>query len=368
MANSYNKGLRPEQIDDIVENTLNHFEKDRFVDISLDLQRYFAMDNKLLDKRVDTRGGTHCQWQVKVRNSGAARTSGLFAVADVQTTDVTKSVSIPWKKQTTNFAYDIDEQAFNTPDAVRILDVLKPRVHAALTDFAELMEDLFWDMPANSTDDNENMKPHGIPYWIPRNDTEGFNGTLPLGGGHTNVAGLDPAVYPHWSSYTGSYNSIGETDFIRRIRKAHAYCNFKEPVSHAGESKSPRYVHPTTYEVLARMQEILENRNENLGREVAWGDGGKVLFRSTPIVWVPKLDQIQDETGLDATNPYGKNPFYGIDRNSFKMKIQSGKFMRRSKPLQAPSQPTVRHVHYDTWSNFQCMNRRCNFLLTQKVS
>ena len=106
MANDYGiyaRGLRPEQIDDLVENTLNSYMKDTFVDISTTLQEYFAMSNMLLGERVGVEGGVRCQWQIKLRNTGNAKNTGLYGVDQAKVADVTKSVTVPWTMQRLTF-------------------------------------------------------------------------------------------------------------------------------------------------------------------------------------------------------------------------------------------------------------------------
>ena len=368
-AGSYTTGLLPSDIDDLVTLTLDHFEKDKWVDISTELQRYFAYENLLMGDRIGIDGGERLTWQVKVRNTGGARNTGLYAVDDVKVADNMKSCSINWTKQTCSMAYDVDEEGFNSPDANRIVNLLSTRRHDALTSFAELMEDNFWGMPANTTDETEQKKPLGVPYWVVRNATKGFNGGVPIGGGHTTVAGLSPTTYPRWKNFTGSYRVMDKKDLVRLLREAVVKCDFRQPISQPSPTGDggPKYIIASTYEVIQRMEELLEQQNDNLGNDVASKDG-QVMFRRTPIKWVPWLDANQDSTGVDTANHYGKNPIYGVNKRAFRMVFKTGKFMQRSKPLIAPNQHSVRHIHWDSWCQFQCFDRRGNFVVTQAVS
>lgn len=371
MASAYVNGLRPEDIDDLVELTLHKFDKDRWVDISLSMREYFAYENMLLRDRIGVDGGDQLQWQVKVRNAGSAKMTGMYATDDVKVADVMKHCNLSWKKATCNMAYDIDEEGFNSPSAVRIANMINVRRHAALTDFAELLEERFWGLPYDTTSDSEVVKPHGVPYWIVRNATKGFNGALPIVAsgysGHSSVGGLSPSTYANWRNYTGQFAAISKRDLVRLLREATVKCNFKAPVSHPSPvPQSPRYVIATVYDVIARMEEIAEQQNQNLGNDVASKDG-QALFRRIPMHAIPYLENNHDSTAADANNPYGKNPVYGIDKGAFRMVFQTGKFMRRTAPIIAPSQHSVRHIHWDSWFNFQCLNRRSNFVLTQSA-
>ncbi len=366
-SGTYTSGLLPHDIDDMVELTLNKFEKDKWVDISTELQRYFAYENLLMGDRIGVDGGERLQWQVKVRNTGGSKNTGLYAVDDVKVADNMKSCTIPWTKQTASMAYDIDEEGFNSGDAVRLVNILSTRRHDALTDFAQLMEDNFWGMPSNTTDETENRKPLGVPYWIVRNATLGFNGGAPLGGGHSTVAGLSPTTYPRWKNFSGSYKAMDKNDLVRKMREAVVKCDFRQPVSHPTPTGGkPRYVLATTYAAIQRMEELLEGQNDNLGNDIASKDGD-VMFRKTPMSWVPWLDANQDLTAAVSTNHYGLNPIYGIDKKSFRMVFKTGAFMRRSKPIIAPNQHSVRNVFWDSWTQFQCFDRRRNWVLTQTL-
>ena len=366
MPSAYTNGLTPEQIDDLVENTLHRFEKDKWVDISTELQQYFAYENMLLKDRTGMVGGDVLQWQIKVRNTGSAKNTGMYAVDDVKVADVTRNAQVPWTKQTANMAYDVDEPEFNQPDAVRIVNLLRLRRHDALTSFAELMETNFWSFPADLTTDSETKKPRGVPYWIVRNATKGHNGGAPSG--HTLVAGLSPATYPQWRNYTGLYSTISKKDLVRLLREAVVKCRFRQPVKQPSPvgGDGARYCIPTTYEVIQKLEELLENQNENLGNDVASKDGD-LIFRKVPMYWVPYLDANHDPTGADSGNALGRNPIYGIDKNAFRMVFKTGRFMRRSKPIIAPNQHSVRHIHWDSWCQFQCLDRRSNFVITQSA-
>ena len=369
MPNAYTTGLSPDQIDDLVENTLHDYERDTWQDISLELQRYFAHQNYLLGNRVGLSGGDQLQWQIKVRNTGAASNTGMYAVDDIKVADVMKHANLPWTKQTTHMAYDVDEPAFNNPDSVRILDMIQARRHAALTDYAELVERNFWSLPDDPNDDAERKKPFGVPYWIVRNAAKGFNGGLPLGANYagSTVAGLSPVTWKNWRNWTGGFKVIDKRDLGRQMREASVKCEFKEPIEHPGSHKKPGYRICSTYEVISLLEETLEQQNQNLGNDIASKDGD-LIFRKTPVVWVPYLDANQDETGADTTHHLGKNPVYGIDLNAFRMVYRNGAYMRKSSPITAPNQHTVRHIHWDSWTQYQCRNRRSNFVLTQQVA
>jgi len=51
----------------------------------------------------------------------------------------------------------------------------------------------------------------------------------------------------------------------------------------------------------------------------------------------------------------------------FRPFVKTGCNMRRSKPMPAPgnTQHTVKAIHYDTWMNYICYNRRATFVISK---
>jgi hypothetical protein len=229
------------------------------------------------------------------------------------------------------------------------------------------MEKNFWGLPTDVNNAEEMRKPLGVPYWIVRNATKGFNGGVPVGSNFTTVAGLSPVTYPAWRNFTGSYKVADKHDLVRLMREGHVKCDFRQPVDQPSPGREPpRYIIATVYDLIQKLEEILETQNTNLGNDLAAKDGD-LMFRRTPVTWVPFLDANHDPTGADANNPLGKNPVYGIDRGQFRLVFKTGSFMKRSKPIIAPNQHSVRHIHWDSWTQFQCFNRRSNFVFTQSA-
>ena len=356
MPANFSQGIRPENIHDLVENTLHLYERNVWTDISMPLQQYVAMSNSILGKRVSVSGGDQLQWQIKVRNTAGAKNTALYATDEVNVADTTKHALLDWTFQTVNFSYDSFEKCFNQGPA-RILDFLKTRMHDALSSLAELMEDNLWGMPADDTTESEKLKPKGIPYWIVPNATKGFNGSVPTG--HTNVAGLSPTAYPNWRNWTDTYKAFTKKDLIKKMREAHVRTGFKEPVDHPGKINGRSYRICTTYEVIGELETILEQQNENLGNDIASKDG-QVMFRRTPVTWIPYLDE-----NAGAATVHKANPIYGIDLNQFSCVVQDGKFMVRTKPEKVSNQHRVRAVFYDSIMQYRCKNRRSNFMLYQ---
>lgn len=339
--------LLPDQLDDFVELTQKNFKRQKWVDLSLDYQEYIFPTVFLKGKSDPEQGGSHLNWKVQVTNTGTFRDSELFDADQTAVVDLMKAVEIPWSKQTVNFSYDIDEEVFQT-DRETIIKEIQVREHSMYNDYFEGMEERLWGMPVG-TDDSP-RPPSGIPYWIVKNATEGFNGGNPSG--HTaGAGGLSSTTYPNWSNWTFSATSVDRDDFIAKALKACEFTKFMAPKAYnelaAGEGKWGFF---TTYRLLALLEKYLQSSNDNLGVDLA-KYAGAVTLKGNPIKWVPYL-QANDT----------QDPFYGINWSTLKYFFRKGRSMVRHPPQLRDNQHTVRVVHMDNWGNFCCYNRRKNFV------
>lgn len=340
--------LTPEQIDDFATLTLSKFRKLKWHDISLEHQHYVA--SMLIDeKRIMEDGGKDISFRVKTANTGNARNTGMFAQDQTAVEDVMVPGTCEWRKQTTNFSYDIDEPAFQSgPETiVRLLDV---REHDALSDLAELQEENLWSAPSSSSDN----RPYGIPFWVKKDATTtvggAFNGGNPTGFS-SGAAGISSTTYPRWKNWTFGYTNPSTDDLVAKMKKAMAFTNFQSPVPYPelGHGKSD-YMIFTTYDVQEPLERLAETRNDNLGKDVArYIDS--VTVGGVPLKWVPYL-QANDSTG----------PVYGINFRYLRPYCKTGATMRRSKPMPKAGQNTVRVVHIDNWMNYICENRRAQWV------
>lgn len=341
--------LLPHQIDDFVNLTLSTFEYGDWTDISLAFQEYFA--SSFYEKgRVKKAGGPDLRFKVQVANHGNARVSGMYDVDQLNVKNLTKEVIVKWAKITTNFEYDIDEEFFQS-DRETIVDEMKVREHAMFNDWWELLEDLVWAAPSGPNQDP--MPLWGVPYWIVKNATEGFNGGIPAG--FSDVGGLSPTTYPNWRNWTALYAAVTRDDLIEKWIKASEYTKFKAPHNYpevsTGRGANDRSYF-TVFSVWSTLNKHLESRNDNLGPDLA-KYVGKVVFRSVPVEWVPWL------TENDTSNPV-----YGIHWRYFCMFTKTGRERVMHPVKQAAHQHTVRERHMDGWQNLGCYNRRRQFVLS----
>lgn len=340
--------LTPDQVDDFVNLTLSLFKRSKWTDISLEHQEYVSA-RIIADKGVTEEGGKDISFRLKTKNTGNARSSGLFAQDVTNVEDVTISAAVPWTKQTTNFSYDIDEPLFQS-DRETIIKQLQIREHDALSDMAELVEEQMWSAPTATTD----TVPMGIPFWLQKDATTtpdgGFNGGNPSGFS-SGCAGVSSSTYPRWRNWTFGYTSVTSDDLIKKVKKSLVFTNFMPPVPHPelGYGKSNYHIY-TTYRVQEPLERLAETRNDNLGADVARYMNA-VTIGGTPLQWVPYLEA--NDTS---------DPLYGINWKFFRPYVKSGCNMRRNPPKQAARQHTVREVHIDNWMNYVCYNRRGCFV------
>ena len=108
--------------------------------------------------------------------------------------------------------------------------------------------------------------------------------------------------------------------------------------------------------MLGTVEELLEQQNDALGNDVASMDG-RAMFRKTPIIWVPKLDD-NPITGVT-------DGVYGINWGVFQPIFLDGEYLVEDGPRQAPDQHTTFRVHIDLTYNYLCRDRRRQFVLSK---
>lgn len=335
--------LTPDQVDDFVKLTLSKFKKGKWTDLALTYQKYVS--SKLInEKKVVEDGGKDISFRIKVRNTGNARITGLYAQDVTRVEDVMETGVVPWSMQTTNFSYDIYEPLFQS-DAETIIKELLIREHDCLSDMAELMEECLWSAPTSTSD----KRPMGIPFWLQKSVATpdgAFNGGNPSGF-TSGCAGVSSTTYPAWRNWTFQYTNPTSDDLIRKVKKAVAFTQFEAPVPHPELGfGSSNYEIFTTYRVQEPLERLAETRNDNLGRDLAKYIN-QVLIAGIPTMWVPYLE-----------NNDTSDPLYGVNWKAFRPYVKKGADMKRNPPKEAARQHTVREVHIDNWMNYICYNRR----------
>jgi len=361
--------LMPEQIDDFVVNTLHEFIKNKWVDISLDKQKYYFAERfgrgKNFSKRQKKGGkianmrGDELSWRIQVQNTGSFADSELYGTENVTVKDLVKEAKVQWTKQRVGFKYDIDEKMFQEGpnEIIRNMDV---RRHSMFNDFHEGMETRMWTSPTSSS--QSPRKPFGIPFWVQQSSTAafGFNGGNPSGF-TSGRAGIDSDTYANWKNGTFTYNTMSDDDGLKKMAEACVKCHFMAPHSFKElGGDMPDHELFTVWGVVDQMERALKNSNDNIGHDLgkyrgSWNNTN-LAFRGIPVCYVPALD----ETGGDALD--SNDPIYGIDWNNLSLSYNKGRDMQILKPLTPDQQPTVRDVYMINWCQFYAQNLRSHFV------
>jgi hypothetical protein len=254
---------------------------------------------------------------------------------------VMKKGSCPVRHVNAHYIYDQHEPDFQR-GGTAIVDLVKTRYIGMMVSFYELMETFLWSKPADSSDDKT---PFGLAYWVTKSATEGFNGGNPAGF-TDGRAGISTVAYPRFANWTANYTVPTKDDLIRKMRRAHRTTQFRSPVSHAtpsvGGMSNGIYTNDT---VIGLLEEVLEQNNMSLGNDLA-GKEGKVLFKSTPLTYAPKLD-------ADTTDPV-----YMLDWKWMAVGVLPGWENNLSKPTAVPGMHNVRRVDLDCSFNMVCTDPR----------
>ena len=341
---------------DLVTTTLNTFKKNEWSDIVLDLQRYVAMPYMLAKKRTDFMSGAKYEFRVRLFSNDAAANTKLNEENNYTTADVFKTGEVPWRHTHTYWALEERIISMNR-DPGRILSLIKSSKMDAMTSLAEQCETNFFSAPPSSTDE---LAPFGLPYWIVKNNTEGFNGATPSG--FTTVGNLNPTTYSRWKNWSAQYTTVSKTDFVRKVRTAMVKTKFRPPVAYesaSGQTPSKegtkaqnRFALFAGYDLIQPLEELLEGQNDNLGNDVASKDG-MVTIRKVPLEYTPYLDE--NDT---------KDPIYGVCLDAFKCCVLKGEYLRESPVRHHPTAPRTLLQDIDLTHNFACVDRRQNFVLS----
>jgi hypothetical protein len=292
-------------------------------------------------KKKQFEGGEDWEFEVQTDHNHSAKTVGLFETDGSAMTDTMVKGSVPARHVNAHYIYDLREKDFQR-GGTKIVDLVKTRYVGMMVSFYELLEELLWGKP----DDSSDVKtPFGIAYWITRNATEGFTGANPVGF-TAGKAGISQGTYARWANWSAQYTDISKTDLIRKMRKASRETKFRSPVSHSQPTMSNMRngIYAPSDEI-GLLEEAVEDQNMSLGNDIASKDG-RVMFKGTPLTYAPYLD---DDSG---------NPIYMIDWKWFAVGCMAGWESNLTAPYRVPNKHNVRRVDLDASLNTICTNLR----------
>jgi len=335
-------GLAFSEIDDAVLLTQSKFIKlGAFVDMQTDLVDHVAVREMWKGRQKQFDGGNDWEFNAQMDHNHSARTVGLYETDGSALNDTMVKGQVSPRHLNAHYIYDQREKAFQRGGRA-IVDLVKTRYVAMMVSFYELLEEILWGKPDDSSD---TKTPYGLAYWVTRNATEGFTGADPAGF-TSGRAGISTTNYPRFANWSASYASVTKTDLLRKMRTAHRKSRFRSPVMHSepmlGSMKNGIYANSDT---IGLLEEICEDQNMNLGNDLD-SKGGRVLFKGTALTYAPHLDD-------DAADP-----IYMLDWKWLAIGVMSGWENNLSAPYMVPGKHLVRRVDLDASLNMICTDPR----------
>jgi len=336
------QGLPYSSIDDAVLLTQDKLvERDAFLDLQTDLTDHVAVREMWKGKKKVFEGGNDWRFDAQMDHNHSARTVAMYESDGTTIDDTMVTMKVQPRHVNASYIYDKREPAFQR-GGVAIADYIKTKYVGMMVSFYELLEELLWSKPTDSSDEKT---PYGMTYWVTKAASEGFNGLDPSGFSNGR-AGKSSTDYPRWANYGAPYEAIGKEDLIRKMRRGHRQTRFRSPISHAqpnlGAMRNGVY---TGDSVIGIMEEVLESQNMNLGNDLASKDG-RTLFKGTPVTYVPKLDDDSE------------NPVYTIDWMWMAIGVLAGWENELTNPYMVPNKHLVSRVDLDATLNMICSNLR----------
>ena len=340
--------LQADNIADIVTTTLKKLNRLKFANIATDLQRYIFFTRLMRGKNASkaTSSGYGCQWQVLVGGDSQAAAVGLYQTVSVNQTDVFQTASFPWRHFWNAYTWDEREDSMNQGEE-QIQRYIESKRIWALIDLADKLETQFWSAPSSSSNNTDMW---GLPYWVVKSATQGFNGLAPTG--WTSVGNLSATTYANWANYTDQYTNRSKDDLVYRMRRAAIATNFESPVDFTDIVSGPSYEIYTNLDTKLDLERLAEQQNDQNGNDLASKDG-KTMFRGIPITYVPKLDADTNE------------PVYGIAWGSLFIDFLMNQYLKEMPPENVPNQPAVKRRNIMLSCNVGCYDRRRNWVIRE---
>jgi hypothetical protein len=335
-------GIQFSDIDDAVLLTQEKLVKrGAFVDMQTDLTDHVAVREMWKGRKKVFDGGNDWRVDYQMDHNHSAKAVGLYETDGSSVNDSMVKATVSPRHVNANYIYDLREPAFQR-GGVAIVDYIKTKYTGMMVSFYELLEEILWGKPDDSTDETT---PYGLAYWVVKNATEGFNGGNPAGFS-SGRGGIDTTAYPRFANWTAQYADITKQDLIRKMRNAARKTKFRSPVSHSkptvGGMKNGIYLNSDT---IGLLEEALEDQNMNLGNDLASKDG-RTMFKGTPLTYAPYLDD-------DSTDP-----IYMLDWKWLAVGVLAGWENNLSKPEKVANKHLVRRVDLDVTLNMMCTDPR----------
>jgi hypothetical protein len=351
-------GIAPDSLDIFLQLTLQKYDRQRWVNLTQQYRNMTTVSRLFKSKKVPEEGGSALAWKAKVTKVDNSRYTTTYDQDHSNIGNGMKEAKVPWSMQTNNYSFDINEQAFQGGSMTEIIDIIQIKESELAENTLEFFENALWTLAAVDADP---QPLYGIPYYLVKNSssTPGFNGGAPTG--YTTVANLNPSTYTRWKNWTFTYtlNTYTRTDIVRKTVEAMHKTNFAPlPGVQGMPASDPQWALYTTWAAYEALQELAEQRNDNLRKELGFMNGALVIM-GVPLTWCDALDGGVDGTGpaVDTTNP-----IYGVDWTQLSLRFLKGRSNIRTGPDKVAGAHTQRTVFVDNTAQFKYMRRDRGFV------
>ena len=345
-----------EDMTDLANATLAKYGKNMMTDAMSTLQRYTGYESLMKKKKIIVDSGLTYKYTLIHTPDSNARAIHPFAVNNTDQVDGTVQGTIEFKFIESSCTFDVKQISVNDGPQ-RIFNFLAKNEFQMWQGYVDLMEQYFWDGPSSSSD---TKVPYGLfKYWL---DYSGYSSGGFEGGNHANFSsgpgGIDCSTYTRYKHWVDNYTNVSDEDLIRKMREAYVKTDFRgipnKPVKDYSSGTGHQFGIYTNYDVLAPFEELIDSKNENLGKDLARWDG-QVMFRGTPVEYVPYLEE----------NKATSDPVVGLDWNDYKCVVLKGQDQRMTPYYQSGNQNDVRHRFLTSGVNFVMQDRRKHFLIAK---
>lgn len=315
---------------DTLNSSLEAFDKGYFA------ETFKYTDNALVrtffeEAKEDTSGGTRCEWEVRLRESGTAQWIQPYGVTGNVQQTFTGKANAPWRAFEEKLHHSTLEDNFNRGPN-RLVDIQMVRMSAAMESLYNLLEEALAGSLPTQADVDQIL---GLQYWLSPCGTNnsgtylsatdaigGFNGQVFRSldnSTSTTIGGIDASDVSNtrWRSYCATHSGEMTPELVACIRRALTRTNFKTIKGADGKTlrQSGKQVLLMGHTFADQYEDIVNNGPDFLNGDAA----GKtdIKIRKTEIVRVPALDT------------YSHLPVFGVNTRWLYGRTLAGNWMTK---------------------------------------
>lgn len=306
---------------DLLNSTLEYVSRDSIAET----QRYpkYTLTRAFFeDAKEDTSGGTHVEFEVRMRASGTAQWTAPYATSANVIQNLTVKGQVPWRAWEEKIHYSLLEKNMNM-GRERLLDMQIPKMNGALEGIWNLIEEaLCGSLP--TINDAESLL--GLGYWLSPCGTVssgnyvtasdfagGFNGQAfraDDGTASYTIGGIDASDVANynWRTWCATHQGVMDSTLIQTIVRAAVDTDFETvPGIQGGTERSGGQMFLVMGHTMATQYEsIINSGSDPLGGDAAGKMNGKI--RGIPVKRAKSLDRYSslDVYGVNTRHIYGR--------------------------------------------------------------